>query len=90
LAIMAAAAEAIVLNGEFAKIGSKLAVSDAGCGAACAAAALEAAALNVFINTKAMADRAYAAAVPAKARALMAQYGRLANDIYASVAGELA
>ncbi len=40
--------------------GSRLAVSDAGCSAALAIAAIKAAALNVYINTRLMKDREYA------------------------------
>ena len=43
--------------------GSVMAVSDAGCAAALCKAALQAASLNVFINTKLMADRERAAAL---------------------------
>ena len=41
----------------FAAKGSRLAVSDAGCGAAIVKSALQAASLNVFINTKTLRDR---------------------------------
>ena len=73
----------------FADKGSRLAVSDAGCAAACCKAALESAALNVFINTKAMTDRTYADALNAEADELLAKYTVLADGIYALVAGQL-
>ncbi len=41
-------------------IGSRLAISDVGVGAALCTAAAEGAAMNVYINTKLMKDRAYA------------------------------
>lgn len=44
----------------FADKGSRLAVSDAGCGAVIVKSALQAASLNVFINTKTLANRAVA------------------------------
>lgn len=52
--------------------GSRLLLSDVGCGAALAAAALRAAALNVFVNTKTLQDRACADAANAEADALLA------------------
>lgn len=45
-----------------AEIGSRLAVSDAGCAAALLRGALEAASLNVLVNTRTMTDRAAAEA----------------------------
>jgi formiminotetrahydrofolate cyclodeaminase len=59
--IMEGCAQAIELVEEYARKGSVMAVSDAGCAAALCRAAMEAASLNVFINTKSMTDRARAA-----------------------------
>ena len=56
--IMEKCCEAIELIVEFGAKGSKLAISDAGVGAAFCKAALQGASLNVYINTKSMADRA--------------------------------
>ena len=58
--IMEKCCEAIELIVEFGAKGSKLAISDAGVGAAFCKAALKGASLNVYINTKSMADREYA------------------------------
>ncbi len=58
--IMEKCCEAIDLIVEFAAKGSKLAISDAGVGAAFCKAALQGASLNVYINTKSMANREYA------------------------------
>ena len=58
--IMEKCCEAIELIVEFGAKGSKLAISDAGVGAAFCKAALQGASLNVYINTKSMADREYA------------------------------
>ena len=55
--IMEKCCEAIEVIVEFAAKGSKLAISDAGVGAAFCKAALKGASLNVYINTKSMADR---------------------------------
>lgn len=52
-----ACGEAIELLREYANKGSKLLISDAGCGAALCKAAMQAAAMNVFINTKSLIDR---------------------------------
>ena len=49
--IMELCCEALDAIKVFAEKGSRLAVSDAGCGAVCVKAALQAASLNVFINT---------------------------------------
>ena len=49
---MGKCAEGIALVEEYAAKGSALAVSDAGCAAALCKAALQAASLNVFINTQ--------------------------------------
>ena len=59
---------------EFAAKGSALAISDAGVGAAFCKAALQGACLNVFINTKSMADKEYAAELNAKADAMLEKY----------------
>lgn len=86
LAIMKACCEAIDLHAEFAQKGSAIAISDVGCGVICCKAALQAASLNVFINTKAMADRAYAEKINEEAKAMLAQYEKAADGIFADVA----
>ncbi|MBQ1891783.1 MAG: cyclodeaminase/cyclohydrolase family protein [Firmicutes bacterium] len=79
------AAEVIAVQEEFAKKGSKLMVSDAGCGAAFARAALEGAVLNVRVNTKLMKDREYAANLDARVDELLAAGRRDADAVYAFV-----
>ena len=69
--------------------GSVLAVSDAGCAAVLCKAALQAASLNVFINTKLMADRTHAAALDARADALLAEFVPRADEIFTAVSGKL-
>ena len=49
-----------VLSEMFPKMGSRIMVSDAACGAALCRAAIESAAMNVRVNTKLMKDRDYA------------------------------
>lgn len=89
LEIMRKCAEAIRLMQDFAEKGSRLAVSDAGVGAAMCRAALEGAALNVFINTDLMQDRVYAAAKAQEARELLDTWGPAAQAVYDSVRAEL-
>ena len=83
--IMEKCCEAIDLIVEFAAKGSALAISDAGVGVAFCKAALLGASLNVFINTKSMADKEYAAELNAKADAMIVKYTKIADDVFASV-----
>lgn len=80
--IMRTVCEVIDLLVEFAQKGSALAISDAGCGAVCAKAALQGASLNVFINTKSMQDRAYAETLEAEANGLLEKYCPIADEIF--------
>ena len=83
--IMELCCEAIEYIKVFADKGSRLAVSDAGCGAVCCKAALQAASLNVFINTKTLKNRELAAEMNAKALGMMDKYCPLADEIFNSV-----
>ncbi len=89
LLIMEKCCEAIDLMAQFAEKGSRLAVSDAGVGAALCRASLEGAALNVFINTKAMKNRAVADRLNARADEMLNKMGSRADEIYAAVAKQL-
>ena len=73
----------------FAAKGSRLAVSDAGCGAVIVKAALQAASLNVFINTKLMTDKTHAAALDAQADALLNEYVPKADAVFAQITKQL-
>lgn len=73
------------LLSEFAKKGSRLAISDAGVGAVCAKAALQGASLNVFINTKSMKNREQAQDLEQQAQEMLDHYCPMADEIYASV-----
>jgi formiminotetrahydrofolate cyclodeaminase len=86
LQIMQRLGEAIELHERFAAIGTAIAISDVGCGVACCKAALQAASLNVLINTKAMTDRSYAADINQQATALLERYAPKADAIFADVA----
>ena len=83
--ILRTCADAIDIIGEFAAKGSRLAVSDAGCGAILCKAAMQAASLNIYINTKSRKDRALAQALEAEADALLSGYTQKADDIFNSV-----
>lgn len=89
LDIMAKCADGIALVEEYAAKGSVLAVSDAGCAAALCKAALQAASLNVFINTKLMADRAHAAELDAKVDKLLDEFVPKADAVFAAVTEKL-
>lgn len=82
LEIMSACCEGITLAAEYAEKGSVMAVSDAGCAALFCKAALQAAGLNVSINTQLMADTAHAAALNAQADAMLAEFVPQADQIY--------
>ena len=85
LSIMERCCEAIALIDEFAQKGTAIAISDAGCGAACCRAALTSASMNVFINTKAMTDRSYAEEINRKASAMLEEYIPMSDAITTSV-----
>lgn len=80
--IMRTVCEAIELLVEFARKGSALAISDAGCGAVCCKAALQGASLNVFINTKSMKDRETAETLEAEAQGLLDKFCPMADEIF--------
>ncbi len=83
--IMELCCEAMEAIAVFAAKGSRLAVSDAGCGAVCVKAALQAASLNVFINTKTLKNREVAEAMNAKCLDMLAKYGAMADEIFETV-----
>jgi formiminotetrahydrofolate cyclodeaminase len=85
LEIIRCSGRSLELLAQFAAKGSAIMISDAGCGAACCRAVLEAAALNVFINTKSMQDNNYAARLNQEVSDLLVQYTALADRIYAEV-----
>ena len=88
LEIMRKCVKALELIAEYAAKGSALAISDAGCAAAITRAACEAAALNVFVNTKPMRDREKAGEINREANELLQQCA-LAREIYNDVTGRL-
>ena len=78
-------ARAIELCERFAALGSPLVVSDAGCGVITCKAALQAASLNVFVNTRLMKDRVHAEACNAQARELLDEYLPMADAVFSQV-----
>lgn len=89
LEIMRKCAEALDVIADYAAKGSALAVSDVGCAAALCGAALQAAALNVRINTKSMKNRAAAEEIDAETDELLQKYSTIAQEIYKRVYGRL-
>ena len=83
--IMELCCEAIDCIAIFAAKGSRLAVSDAGCGAVCCKAALQAASLNVFINTKSLKNRDTAEELNRQANLMLNKYCQLADEIFDEV-----
>lgn len=83
--IMELCCEAIDTIAVFAAKGSRLAVSDAGCGAVICKAALQAASLNVFINTKSLKNRETAESLNDKANRMLAEYCAKADEIFLDV-----
>lgn len=83
--VMELCCEAMEAIAVFAAKGSRLAVSDAGCAAVCVKAALQAASLNVFINTKTLKDRALAEEMNARCLGMLETYGTMADGIFETV-----
>ena len=83
--IMELCCQAIDCVAVFAAKGSRLAVSDACCAAVCCKAALQAASLNVFINTKSLKNREVAEEMNAKANGMLTQYCAMADEIFTTV-----
>ncbi|MBK5246218.1 MAG: cyclodeaminase/cyclohydrolase family protein [Peptostreptococcaceae bacterium] len=82
LEIMRKSCEAILIQAEFAAKGSAIALSDAGVGVIFCKAALQGASLNVYINTEAMQDRAYAENINNETDGMVEQYCKLADETF--------
>lgn len=85
LRIMELCCQALDCIALVAQKGSRLAVSDAGSGAVCCKAAMQAASLTVFINTKTLRNRDAAAEIDEKVNRMLTDYGALADKIYLDV-----
>jgi formiminotetrahydrofolate cyclodeaminase len=89
LSSMEKCCEAILLHREFLEKGAAGALSDVGAGVLLCAAALRAAGLNVFINTKSMTDRARADALDRRATSAQERGLPAADAVYAAVLARL-
>ena len=83
--IMELCCESIDLIAAAAEKGSRLAVSDAGCAAAIIKAALQAASLNVFINTKTLGNRDKADELNSICLNMLDEYSDKADKIFNTV-----
>ena len=79
--------QAIDLHREMLDKGSVMMLSDVGTGVVLCWGALYGAALNVKVNTKSMADRAFAEAMNREADQLVNQYWKIAEQVYETVMG---
>lgn len=82
--------KAIKLHEELMTKGSKLAVSDVGCGVVCLKAALQSGWLNVMINLKSISDEAYVKSITDELLPLVIDGEKLADNIYENVKSQLA
>ena len=89
LNILILCADAMELMVEFQKKGSRLALSDAGSGAAMCKAAMESAKLNVYINLKLMKDEEKVRQYQAKMDEAFIRGMALADQVYREVEEEL-
>jgi formiminotetrahydrofolate cyclodeaminase len=89
LEMMRLICETISLLEEMLGKGNVNLVSDVGCGALMCAAALESAALNIFINTKGMKNRELAEALNAEAEDMMAEFSLRAINVSREVTRRL-
>lgn len=89
LDIMECCCRAIELAQFFAENGSRMAVSDAGASAAILKGALEAASMNVYINTKSMKDREKADELEERCDRMRRDYGGQAFSIVQDVISAL-
>jgi methenyltetrahydrofolate cyclohydrolase len=83
--IMNQCCRAIELLQAYSQKGSRMAISDAGAGAAILSGALKAASLNVYINTASMTDKAKATELNEKTESMLKEYSALADEIFNSV-----
>ena len=87
--IMELACRAMELTAVMAEKGSVMAVSDAGCAAAMIKAAVDSAALNVYINTKSLKDRSEAERLNAACLEMQKNCEELCGEIYGKVKASL-
>lgn len=85
MAIIQCCGTAILLLEEVAEKGNPMLLSDAGCGANFCKAAMESAALNVYINTASLRDRSYAQELEKQVECMLQAYVPKAEKIAAAV-----
>ncbi len=90
MAILRLCCQAIDLHREMLDKGSAMMLSDVGTGVVLCWGALYGAALNVKVNTKSMADRAYAEAMNNQVDELVNRYWKVAEQVYEAVMGRFA
>ncbi|MDD6807225.1 MAG: cyclodeaminase/cyclohydrolase family protein [Oscillospiraceae bacterium] len=81
--------KAIKLHEELAEKGSKIAVSDVGCGVLCLKSAMQAGWLNVMINLKSIQDENYVKSIESELLPLINEGEKLADEIYENVKNQL-
>lgn len=87
--MMRCTCQAIKLLEEMMDKGSVTLVSDVGCGALCCKAALESAALNIFVNTKTLTDRELASGLNAETDRMLLEYSPRAQRVAEEVTRRL-
>ncbi len=81
--------EVVRLSSDVAEKGNLNVISDAGVAALAANAGLRSAALNVFINAKAIKDRDFAEKQLAEVNALLAQAAEMTEQVYRTVSAKI-
>ena len=74
--------DSIKLHEELVDKGSKLAISDVGCGVQCLRAAILSAQLNVIINVNSMKDREYAQKIDRECNQLVEDGVKICDEVY--------
>ena len=81
--------DSIKLHEELVDKGSKLAISDVGCGVQCLRAAILSGQLNVIINVNSMTDREYAEKIEKECDQLVKDGIRICDEVYQKVLVDL-
>lgn len=89
LAMLQCACEALQIQKELARKGSALAISDAGAGAALLYGAMQAAAVNIYINVRSMQEQGEANRLLQETGSIQREGKALAEEIYALVQNQL-
>lgn len=89
LGMIEACCQALDLLSGILEKGSRMLVSDTGCGALLCKAAMECAAMNVYVNTKTLRDRDRAARIEETVSARVGKFGPVADRIARSVFEQL-